>query len=182
MSDCTTSNQSSTRMKNIVLIKEHHNGKKGQVWYRNTPVMECSGTVMLQCQTEMPDAGIPILAAFASILMSSYVQHAKNLLTTYQCWENVSLNNNSTNAFTTTVMLQCQTEMPDAGIPILAAFASILMSSYVQHAKNLLKTYQCWENVSLNNNSTNAVTATTNTVWFLANHCTILAQCQRHNV
>jgi hypothetical protein len=30
MSDYTTSNQSSTRMKNVVLIKEHHTGKKAQ--------------------------------------------------------------------------------------------------------------------------------------------------------
>jgi hypothetical protein len=72
-------------MKNIVLIKEHHTGKKGPVWYWNAPVMECSGTIMLQCQTEMPDAGILILAALASILMPSYVQNAKNLLKTYQC-------------------------------------------------------------------------------------------------
>jgi hypothetical protein len=33
--------------------------------------------------------------------------------------------------------------MLDAGIPILAALASMLMPSYAQHAKNLLKTYQC---------------------------------------
>ncbi len=54
--------------------------KKGPVWYRNAPVKKCSGTVMLQCQTEMPDAGIPILAALASMLMPSYVQHAKHFL------------------------------------------------------------------------------------------------------
>ncbi len=58
--------------------------KKGPVWYRNAPVMECSGTVMFQCQTEMPDAEIPNLAALVSMLMPSYAQHAKNLFKTYQ--------------------------------------------------------------------------------------------------
>jgi hypothetical protein len=56
--------------------------KKGPVWYQNALVIEWSGIVVLRYLTEMPDAGILMLAALASILMPSYVrvQHTKKSL------------------------------------------------------------------------------------------------------